>query len=163
DPGGSGFCVYSNSNMFTPGGAYVRVEGSGASTVDVVVHPLVNIYCGGSLKATYGQTPNQVAGFDFGTANAGAELWRVADATAAGAPDGRGALVRLSVGPPPDAILLDLMMPVMSGWQFRARQLALPAFASIPTIVMAAIGNLQRAAITADHFLPKPLRLEELC
>jgi CheY-like chemotaxis protein len=78
------------------------------------------------------------------------------------APDGREALDRLCVGPHPDAILLDLMMPVMNGWQFRARQLALPAFASIPTIIMTAIGNLQRAAITADHFLPKPIRLDEL-
>jgi CheY-like chemotaxis protein len=78
------------------------------------------------------------------------------------APDGREALERLSSGPHPDAILLDLMMPVMNGWQFRARQLALPAFASIPTIVMTAIHNLERAAITADHFLPKPIRLAEL-
>jgi hypothetical protein len=28
---------------------------------------------------------------------------------------------------------------------------------------MTAIGNLQRAAITADHFLPKPVRLDDLC
>jgi CheY-like chemotaxis protein len=78
------------------------------------------------------------------------------------APDGREALNRLAAGPHPDAILLDLMMPVMNGWQFRARQLALPAFAQIPTIIMTAIGNLERAAITADYFLPKPLCLDEL-
>jgi CheY-like chemotaxis protein len=79
------------------------------------------------------------------------------------APDGREALLRLSAGPSPDAILLDLMMPVMNGWQFRARQLALPAFAAIPTIVMTAIANLERAAISADLFLPKPIRLSQLC
>jgi CheY-like chemotaxis protein len=79
------------------------------------------------------------------------------------APDGREALLRLSSGPSPDAILLDLVMPVMNGWQFRARQLALPAFAAIPTIVMTAIGNLERAAISADLVLPKPIRLGQLC
>ncbi len=82
DPNGSGFCVYSNSNMFTSDGSYVKVEGSGASAANLVVHPLVNIYCGGSLKATYGQTPNLVTGFDFGTATFGGEMWRVADVTA---------------------------------------------------------------------------------
>jgi hypothetical protein len=81
DPVGATYCVYANSNMFTTDGSYVKVEGSGASTATLVVHPVVNIYCGGSLKATYGQSP-QVTGFDFGTATAGGEMWRVADVTA---------------------------------------------------------------------------------
>jgi CheY-like chemotaxis protein len=76
--------------------------------------------------------------------------------------DGRAAFQCLCNGPSPDAILLDLMMPVMNGWQFRARQLALPAFANIPIIVMSAVGNLEQAAITADEFLPKPIRLGAL-
>src|SRR4051812_14163920 len=33
---------------------------------------------------------------------------------------GRAGLARLSSGPPPDLILLDLMMPVMDGWEFMA-------------------------------------------
>jgi hypothetical protein len=83
DPGGSGVCVYSNSNMFTPGGTYVKYEqASVASTSTNPQHPIVNIYCGGTLKATYGQKPDQVQGFDWGTATVGGEMWRVADVTA---------------------------------------------------------------------------------
>ncbi len=44
-------------------------------------HPLVNIYCGGKIVATYGQTPNQVAGFDQGGGWARGSMWRVADVT----------------------------------------------------------------------------------
>ena len=76
--------------------------------------------------------------------------------------DGRAALAHLDHGEPPDAILLDLMMPVMNGWQFRARQLAQPRLAQIPTIVMTASGNLERAAISADEIVLKPLKLSRL-
>lgn len=52
------------------------------STTDVEQHPIVNVYCGGSLKASYGQTPNQLTGFSHGTAQATGQMWRVADVTA---------------------------------------------------------------------------------
>ncbi len=77
-------------------------------------------------------------------------------------PDGQAALASLDSGPKPDAILLDLMMPVMNGWQFRARQLAQPQLAQIPTILMTASAHLDRAGITADDILFKPLRLDRL-
>jgi CheY-like chemotaxis protein len=76
--------------------------------------------------------------------------------------DGSEALARLNAGLCADLILLDLMMPVMNGWQFRARQLANPRLAAIPTIVMTATANLQTAAVSADDFLPKPLRLDQV-
>jgi len=38
----------------------------------------------------------------------------------------------------PDLILLDLMMPAMNGWQFRAAQKEDPSLADIPVIVMSA-------------------------
>jgi CheY-like chemotaxis protein len=76
--------------------------------------------------------------------------------------DGRDALDHLTSGPRPDVILLDLMMPNMSGWQFRARQLAMQGVAAIPTIVMSTGANLQRAAITADYFVPKPVQMVAL-
>jgi CheY-like chemotaxis protein len=38
----------------------------------------------------------------------------------------------------PDIILLDLMMPRMDGWQFRAAQKGDPELADIPVIVMSA-------------------------
>jgi hypothetical protein len=47
-----------------------------------VTHPLVNIYCGGHIKATYGQAPDQVQGFDVGNGWANGDMWRVADVAA---------------------------------------------------------------------------------
>jgi hypothetical protein len=44
-------------------------------------HPLINIYCGGYLKATYGQAPDQVQGFDQSGANSSGDMWRVVDVT----------------------------------------------------------------------------------
>jgi hypothetical protein len=45
-------------------------------------HPLVNIYCGGTLKATYGQAPNQISGFNDGKGWDAGLIWRVADVQA---------------------------------------------------------------------------------
>jgi hypothetical protein len=44
-------------------------------------HPLVNIYCGGKLVATYGQAPNQLTGFNKGGGWGLGSMWRVADVT----------------------------------------------------------------------------------
>jgi CheY-like chemotaxis protein len=75
--------------------------------------------------------------------------------------DGRAALKALEkVGA--DLVLLDLMMPVMSGWEFRERQRSTPAFAHIPVVVMSATSTLEAAAIEAADLLPKPLSLGEL-
>jgi CheY-like chemotaxis protein len=52
------------------------------------------------------------------------------------AADGRHALKALITGERVDAILLDLLMPAMNGWEFRAVQLGNPRLAEIPTIVM---------------------------
>jgi CheY-like chemotaxis protein len=51
---------------------------------------------------------------------------------------GRMALELLRYGVIPRVIVLDLMMPVMDGWQFRQHQLADPRHASIPVIVLSA-------------------------
>ena len=52
--------------------------------------------------------------------------------------DGREALDTLCGRPVPSLILLDLAMPVMDGWTFRAEQRRDPRIASIPTIVLSA-------------------------
>jgi CheY-like chemotaxis protein len=41
----------------------------------------------------------------------------------------------------PAVIVLDLMMPVMDGWEFRAEQLGDPALKEIPVIVLSAHGG----------------------
>ena len=43
----------------------------------------------------------------------------------------------------PSLILLDLMMPVMNGWQFRAEQIKDPRLAPVPVLVISADPHLQ--------------------
>jgi CheY-like chemotaxis protein len=54
------------------------------------------------------------------------------------AANGLMALEALGHKPVPSAILLDLAMPVMDGWEFRAEQQRDPRLADIPTIVLSA-------------------------
>ena len=73
------------------------------------------------------------------------------------------ALSALRDQPSPSLILLDLMMPVMDGWQFRAEQRKDPALAKIPVVVISATGKDEKvSALGAVQFLKKPIRLEQL-
>lgn len=78
--------------------------------------------------------------------------------------NGRAALDYLAESRPPMAILLDLMMPVMDGWQFRSIQLSNPRLAEIPVVVITASGlsNEAAAQLKLQRFLTKPLQLETL-
>ena len=78
------------------------------------------------------------------------------------AANGRQALERLSAGTSACVILLDLMMPVMDGWQFRREQARNAALADIPVIVVSAAGRERIQKIEADAYLSKPVDLEEL-
>jgi CheY-like chemotaxis protein len=80
------------------------------------------------------------------------------------ASNGKTALDLLRQGVAPAAILLDLAMPVMSGWVFRSHQTADPALTTIPVIVLSAD---PRAAGLADSpgigdVLTKPVDVEVL-
>ncbi|MBK9031584.1 MAG: thrombospondin type 3 repeat-containing protein [Myxococcales bacterium] len=72
--------VPENINVDTPGnGETFRVmthyySGTG------VVHPMINIYCGGELRGSYGAPGNQLTNFDTSGSSAG-DMWRVVDAT----------------------------------------------------------------------------------
>jgi CheY-like chemotaxis protein len=59
----------------------------------------------------------------------------------------------------PALILLDLMMPVMDGFEFRVRQMQDPALAEIPIIVLSGGWDLQRkaASLGATACLQKPV------
>jgi CheY-like chemotaxis protein len=78
------------------------------------------------------------------------------------AENGRTALERLGGGTHACVILLDLMMPVMDGWQFRQAQVQNEALAKIPVIVVSAAGRDRIERIDADAYLSKPVDLEEL-
>ena len=64
--------------------------------------------------------------------------------------DGKEAIGRLN-GRCPDLIVLDLHMPVMNGWQFRAEQRRLPSpLASIPVLLMTGEVDADACAATLD-------------
>ncbi len=65
----------------------------------------------------------------------------------------------------PDLVLLDLMMPMMDGWQLRARLLEDHALASLPIVIMTAHGGLLRAVANtrpATPVLSKPIDVDRL-
>ena len=76
--------------------------------------------------------------------------------------DGADALrqLRAADGHKPDVILLDLMMPVMNGWQFREQQAKDPELSSIPVVVITA--NRDTRGIEADETLYKPVNPDHL-
>jgi CheY-like chemotaxis protein len=78
--------------------------------------------------------------------------------------DAREALTALHAGLDPSVILLDLMMPGMSGWEFREAQQRDTALARIPVVVVTAAPTLA----DGDHemkgveSLRKPFTLDML-
>jgi CheY-like chemotaxis protein len=63
-----------------------------------------------------------------------------------------------------DLILLDLLMPVMNGWDFRRRQRETPAFAGIPVFLMSAGAHLAvvRDELQAAGYVAKPVDESEI-
>jgi len=76
------------------------------------------------------------------------------------AANGAEALRVLSQVPAPGIVLLDLMMPVMDGWQFLAARRADPALAQVPVAVVSAVGGGSPDEIVAA--LRKPVDLDRL-
>jgi CheY-like chemotaxis protein len=61
-------------------------------------------------------------------------------------------------------ILLDLMMPVMNGWDFRRKQKSIPALAGIPVLLMSAGARLaaEAGALGAVATITKPVDVPDL-
>lgn len=80
------------------------------------------------------------------------------------AANGREALQRLRDGVRPAVILLDLMMPEMSGWEFRGEQLRDPRLADIPVVILSATPDVRKTAeeLHAAGWVRKPFDLDEL-
>jgi len=85
-------------------------------------------------------------GFDVQTARNGAEALKCLDEAR------------------PSVILLDLMMPVMTGDEFRERQLADPRFRDVPVICMTAAhdGRDRAMRIGANAYFQKPVDFDRL-
>jgi CheY-like chemotaxis protein len=81
----------------------------------------------------------------------------------ASARNGKEALDYLHRNAPlPKIILLDLYMPVMTGWEFREAQKKDAAIAKIPVVVVTAFGSGITKQIDADVIMHKPLDLDRL-
>jgi CheY-like chemotaxis protein len=81
------------------------------------------------------------------------------------AANGAEALARLrDTEGPPSLILLDLMMPVMDGWEFRDAIAEDPKFSDIPVVVISADHSLDTKVSSMDvqAWLSKPFELEQL-
>lgn len=79
--------------------------------------------------------------------------------------DGKSALASVAAGMP-DLILLDVMLPDMSGFQICERLKSTPATALVPIVLVTALEDHQSRVrgieAGADDFLSKPVRREEL-
>ena len=79
--------------------------------------------------------------------------------------NGREAIEYLEANAAPDLILLDLMMPVMNGFEFRETQIGNPKWVDIPVIIMSADGVHQskekQERLRGAVFVKKPPDLED--
>ena len=63
----------------------------------------------------------------------------------------------------PCLILLDLMMPIMTGWEFRARQLDDPELSAIPVLVVTGVPNPEtHEALKPAGYVRKPMSVDDV-
>ena len=74
---------------------------------------------------------------------------------------GKDALEQLQSAEPPGLILLDLMMPVMDGWDFVLAMHLDSKLSDIPTILITATPE-KAQGIKPDRVVSKPLQLDRL-
>jgi CheY-like chemotaxis protein len=79
--------------------------------------------------------------------------------------NGHQGLEILKKEPRPLAVLLDLMMPVMSGYEVLEQlSVADPSLRDVPLIILSAMPDADKVAeLYSRRFLPKPINLDELC
>lgn len=80
------------------------------------------------------------------------------------AANGKEALEFLETFERPSLILLDMMMPVMNGWQFLECMKARPVFAEVPVVVLSAQSTLARVAdrLGVSRCVLKPISFADL-
>lgn len=93
------------------------------------------------------------------------DLLEIEGFEAATAENGRAGLEKLRETGPPCLIVLDLMMPVMNGWQFlEMLKTQYPdTFAAVPVVVLSAAADLTAVAQQYGcQVMKKPARIAEL-
>jgi CheY-like chemotaxis protein len=78
------------------------------------------------------------------------------------AADGATALKRLEEEPPPNVVLLDLMMPGMSGRELLALIRAQPRLQNVKVVITTGASGAVARAANADGVLMKPFGVTEL-
>lgn len=93
-----------------------------------------------------------------------AELLTVEGYRVAAVTNGREALDYLAASELPGLILLDLLMPVMDAWEFRAEQRRDARLASIPVLLLSAGSRIEEQAeeLGAVGVIGKPPQLDQL-
>lgn len=97
-----------------------------------------------------------------------AELFEVEGYEVLSAANGQEGLDWLAANPGnlPDVILLDLMMPIKDGFEFRRAQLQNATWSKIPVIVMSADANvrqkLEASGGPMPPYLKKPVNLDDV-
>ena len=101
---------------------------------------------------------------DFDVREALAETLRDEGYRVECAVDGEQALDYLRTGHRPGLILLDLMMPRMSGSEFRMVQKIDPLLCHLPVVLLSADGRMEEKAraLETDGAIKKPIDIDEL-
>jgi CheY-like chemotaxis protein len=101
-----------------------------------------------------------IAEDDIGLRDIVAEILESSGYEVVAADNGQQALEYLASAPlPPAAVLLDLMMPVASGWDCLDALKMDDRLSWIPVVIMS---ELDEVPVGADLFLKKPFRVDEL-
>ncbi|HYO93256.1 MAG TPA: response regulator [Polyangiaceae bacterium] len=92
------------------------------------------------------------------------EILRDEGYSVAAVKNGQEALEWLRAQPAPRLILLDLMMPVMNGWDFRCEQLKDASLAAIPVILLSGTTDSEQhqATLSVAASVTKPIRIDRL-
>jgi two-component system chemotaxis response regulator CheY len=77
---------------------------------------------------------------------------------------GREALEQLEAGPLPALCIIDLLMPVMDGFELCAEMAARPALARVPVLLVSANAYLDGSAqgLETVHVMQKPISFDRL-
>jgi CheY-like chemotaxis protein len=82
--------------------------------------------------------------------------------TVSASANGKDAIDTLGKIPKPGLILLDLMMPIMNGWEFSEHVSHTPEWSTIPVVVLTAFADKEQPLKHARTTLKKPIEIEDL-